>query len=611
LFEGIGRLRIGVKLFWGGVPFLLLLGFSLFSFGSKGDPDASASTNYKDCLLCHRGIEQISQEHGFDCRACHLNPVERAKAFLRDHREIVRNPSSPSHVRTFCLPCHDREIRESENSIHATMAGIINQTRYLWGAQKTSAPATYGLSGPFAPLPEPDALEYPDEPRKLVDDFLRRKCLRCHLNRAGMEGNGLFRASGCAACHVLYENDGRYTGRDQAIAPSVKGYPATHRFTKRIPDEQCLHCHNGNHVGGDYVGLFEHDYHSAYRSPLVGGKPLPRVYGMDQHHLAKDIHAEKGLLCIDCHTRGAVMGDGKIYSYEMEVPKRSCSDCHGGFDSPMPDPSIKEILKSHKGFLFFSKGREREHPLPLFSTGVLDHRIPAHKRVRCSACHAQWSYQDYGLSVIREDVLEGNQWHYLTSQGDPSVEKTLEMHLKAVETRLTEASKGPPRSYPTSEDWLRGEDKAGIWLSGWRFRRWEPMPLGIDDRGKYAILRPLYQFLVSYVDRAGNVVLDSATPSRGDGSGKGWAYMPYVPHTTSPFGRQCDRCHFSRIAAGLGIQEEATSDTELAVPSPPAVQTMRLMNPREREGLLNPSHEVRRGRLRSLNKGPSGPRKPP
>jgi hypothetical protein len=305
--------------------------------------------------------------------------------------------------------------------------------------------------------------------------------------------------------------------------------------------------------------------------------------------LTRDIHAEKALWCIDCHTRKDVMGDGYLYSYQMEVPKRSCSDCHGGFDGKPPDMTNKAIRKDSDGYLFTSRNHGRRHRLSLFRRDSTAHRIEAHADVRCSACHAQWSYQDYGLSVMREDRINDYKWRHLSIQADPYLEEKLKGYAESPET-----------AYPVSVDRLSGQEKEGIWSAGWRFRRWEPMPLGVDPAGRVAILRPLYQYLISYVDRLGNVPLDSVAPSRGDGTGRGWAFMPYVPHTTAPFGRACTACHQNRVAAGLGIQDEITIDTALTIPSPPAIKTMRLLNPQEQERLLQPTTKWHKERLRSL-----------
>lgn len=43
----------------------------------------------------------------------------------------------------------------------------------------------------------------------------------------------------------------------------------------------------------------------------------------------KDIHAEKGMHCVDCHFRNDVHGDGNVYhEYQAQVEIR-CEDCHG------------------------------------------------------------------------------------------------------------------------------------------------------------------------------------------------------------------------------------------------------------------------------------------
>ena len=548
-------------------------------------------SDFRDCMSCHEGIEVISPNHPFACAMCHLHPKDRHNRPLMSHQTILRNPSDPKTVRQFCLPCHQKEISALEHSLHGSVAGVINQTRFLWGAQETAAPAIYGIKGPLKPLPDPDFSPGPQKPENLVDDFLRRRCLRCHIHTRGPGGTGLYRATGCAACHMHYSDDGRYQGKDPAISKSKTGYPTKHTWTRQISNEQCLHCHHQNHVGADYEGLFEHDYHDVFRSPLIQGKPKPRTHGLDYHHLSKDIHAERGLWCVDCHTKKDVMGNGVSYSYQMEVPKRSCRDCHGGFGSHLPDPSILAINKEPGGFYFVSRNKGQKHPLPLFSATSAAHRIDAHKKVRCSACHAQWSFQDYGLSVMREEIIQDYKWTERTVQGDPEMEKELKMHTEKDVV-----------GYPVSTDWLSGEKRPGIWSMGWRFRRWEPMPLGLDQEGHFAIVRPRYQYLISAVDQNGHVSLDSIAPKRGDGSGRGWAFTPYVPHTIAPFGRGCLSCHQNRVAAGLPPDEKPTVDTRLMIPSPPAVKTMRLLNAQEQKNLFQPGAKWHRERLRNLRK---------
>ena len=372
------------------------------------------------------------------------------------------------------------------------------------------------------------------------------------------------------------------------MAGAGNGYPVRHVFVRKVPDNQCLHCHNHNHVGADYHGLFEHDFSRTYRSPMVNGQPTPEIYGLGNHHLTTDIHSEKGLWCIDCHSNRDVMGDGSACSYEMEAAKIRCSHCHGGWKNSEPLPSIGAAGRRGKARVFVS-ATGMDHDLPLFSPDVFPHGIKAHEQVRCSACHAQWSFQDYGMSVIREDILWTYKWDGLAAQGDPALQRILEKSLADPET-----------SYPTSRDRITGEAMPGIWSIGWRFRRWEWMPLGVDSMGKYAVLRPLYQYLVSYVDKSGNVILDSVIPQRGDGTGRGWAFMPYIPHTIGPVGRRCNACHQNRISAGMGVHQELTVDNVLTIPSPPCISPMRLLNSQERKKLFEPTREWYKAKAGSM-----------
>ncbi|KHE92298.1 MAG: putative heme protein [Candidatus Scalindua brodae] len=51
-------------------------------------------------------------------------------------------------------------------------------------------------------------------------DTYRKQCARCHVWGEGRNKRGDLRASGCAACHMLYGNDGQYEGNDPNIKNS-------------------------------------------------------------------------------------------------------------------------------------------------------------------------------------------------------------------------------------------------------------------------------------------------------------------------------------------------------------------------------------------------------
>jgi hypothetical protein len=84
---------------------------------------------------------------------------------------------------------------------------------------------------------------------------------------------GDYRASGCAACHVVYANDrarsnsGPYSGADfgnlgrsKSVDPTIpkdeSGHPLKHVFTRSIPSSQCMTCHMhpGTNMVATYLG---------------------------------------------------------------------------------------------------------------------------------------------------------------------------------------------------------------------------------------------------------------------------------------------------------------------------------------------------------------------
>jgi len=517
--------------------FSFLIFLTLFNF----QPPISDlhSNDVTLCLKCHEGIEMLDEKHDFPCERCHLLPEHR-RGTLKSHEMIIRYPASSSHAEIFCKSCHRKELSDLRNSLHCTLAGMVNQTRYLWGAQPD--PTTRYGAGNHESLkalpPTPAVIQTPAD---LADDFLRRRCLYCHLDTVPPQERGFYRGLGCAACHILYENDGVCRGNDPAIK-GKKGYPKEHRFCKPIPVRQCLHCHNGPRIGADYEGRFEHDYHQSYRAPVQNGLLPEQIYLADHHRLIPDIHCERGLTCTDCHSKGDVMGRGKLAGRSAEAVAVRCRDCH------TPE------------------------------TSVTAHSIPQMKRVGCVSCHSAWGFTDYGFSVLRDDRSDLSQWAAWRLQGDNAV----------------------ARCFDEQGRFTGNDSGSGVWFAGWRFRRWEFLTLGVDSQDRIVPFRPRYQYLVSFVDKAGRVISDSVVPQRGDNSGAGWAFMPFYPHTVRKHGRSCEACHGQPLAAGKGLWEGEGADLVLTKPSPPVYPEMRLLSESEKERLLNKTKAYRQWRFRSM-----------
>jgi hypothetical protein len=178
-------------------------------------------------------------------------------------------------------------MAQCKNSNHFTMKNEINITRSAWGTKNSN------VTLQTLPLPKDNI----HKPADLVDDFLRRKCLQCHLTSKELNPTQNL----CLACHNSHTNK----------KDSFKAKPT---------QDKCLKCHNNNYIGTDYLGLFPHDYDKAYRSPITKEGNYPkRPYGIDFHHLNSDIHYQKGLSCVDCHK------NSKDKKWEDKV---DCKSCH-------------------------------------------------------------------------------------------------------------------------------------------------------------------------------------------------------------------------------------------------------------------------------------------
>ncbi|NUN94667.1 MAG: hypothetical protein HUU16_00695 [Candidatus Omnitrophica bacterium] len=90
---------------------------------------------------------------------------------------------------------------------------------------------------------------------------------------------------------------------------------------------------NGAVVPFDSPSKFENTLPLAGRDQM-GTCPNPAVFepkpGQAVH--LKDIHAEKGMHCVDCHFEQDVHGDGKLYGEYANAIEIRCEDCHGDID---------------------------------------------------------------------------------------------------------------------------------------------------------------------------------------------------------------------------------------------------------------------------------------
>jgi hypothetical protein len=482
------------------------------------------------CLACHESTSEMDPSHALPCVRCHKGDADSDDKD-EAHAGLIKDPGDLKSVEKTCGQCHPEEARRVQRSSMALSPRMINHTRFAFGAQKepTTTHATIDLEN-LKQVP------HPASSGNLGDDLLRRSCLRCHLHTKGSVRWGEHRGLGCSACHVAYPN-------------SKDGKPRKHAIVRDTGMTGCLKCHNANHVGADYVGLFERDFQRGFKSPFADGRLAPTIYGAEQHRLLQDVHFRASMECMDCHTLDEVHGTGVIPSSSQSGVKISCEACHLRGDHPA-------VLKQDNGTMTLLRGAGRS--IPAMNQESVPHRIESHKKkLRCSACHAAWSFQDYGLHLMLEERPDYWKWAPTESQNDPQVQELLRRNVGTyAEVLPPREGPVPPKPEETWEapvtfDWLGGEKRSGAWFRAYTERKWSRPPLGFDSEGRISIMRPMHQYVISHVDAGGTVLVDSHIPTTGAGF-PALICNPYEPHTVAAKGRSCHDCHGDPKAAGLG-----------------------------------------------------------
>ena len=549
------------------------------------------------CYTCHQGIEEISSNHRFSCVRCH-GGNRRSRSLPRAHKGLVANPSSLKNAPRFCGKCHDSHVKKIGRSLMATAKRMINITRFAWGAQPVD-------EMPYSLYPGEQEQPYPPSgDGHAVDGFLKTKCLRCHLNSPGPHRPGDYRSTGCSACHMIYTNDGISLSHDRAIQALQKkdkkqnrferkfaskslsnrrGYPLLHKFTTAIPSVQCEHCHNNNGVGQEFEGLFaKPDRPRSTPKSINDEKPV--LYGKEHEFLVPDIHREKGMHCIDCHIGDEMKPEIEPEGLRSAVQIR-CTDCHGT-PSEKPegvlliesDSRTKQLLKKNNlnpnlkrkiragdtvlvnssfspmmhikqvkdQWILYSKVTGKKHIIPLLKNikPSIAHQIPKHMdEVECAACHARWSAGEWGMHLIREKTFAPEKWKNW-NLADPDLSNTdNETDRQGMINWLS------AKSHPDS---IEGERLPGFWWSVFAETGWSDLIMGKNDRGKYSILKPRYQYFITDQTSPLGIPTKRAEPPLTLDGRAGLIWTTYSPHTIRKTVRSCESCHKNKLSAGLG-----------------------------------------------------------
>lgn len=449
------------------------------------------------CLSCH-AKEKLDGAHDrlvVGCSPCHLGDpltIDKDKA----HAGMVLNPGDLRWAGKTCgvEGCHPGDIRKVKNSLMATNRGILATLLYYWG-ERDNQHADIGVE---------QLLERGET--SLALDYYRKLCATCHLwkQKNDLPGAPAFfneKGGGCSACHyILPPETPRNTVTselsDADLADLKKNRPHP-QVVKQVPEENCVRCHNrSGRIGLSYMGLFEAEgYGTPYEHGALSSQRLPG----DRFYLkiANDIHHAKGMVCIDCHTRDEIMGDGNRYAHYEEQVEIKCANCHG--DNPgqtSKHKPLNNLITKHDQLYLVGKIDRKERPLrPPSRQACL---MPGHQRISCAACHSTWVPQCYGCHVKRDKR---------------------ETHL----------------------DKLSLKETPGWWEEGRSYIRYEKPMLAVWGE-EVVIVTPGCQDLITLVDGQG----------ASEGGFNRFTMAAINPHTIQAKGRTCKDCHASAKTVGLG-----------------------------------------------------------
>ena len=487
---------IDVAILWYSVKIMkaeliLLLTTLFFLFGCR-EPEAEkqkqipteeqkmVQPRLKGCRSCHADV-LADKNHDLQCSVCHQGNAEASDQEKAD-ADLIAKPAHPDFMMKTCGNCHADKTENIGNSLHFTLRKKVNLIRDHFGEIE-----------PLHDLTQIPIIEgKPDTVRELVDDMLRRRCLRCHVYSTGDEYPYTQRAAGCGACHMSV----------------IDGKLVSHEIIGTPGDLQCMSCHYGNFVGADYYGRFQNDFNLEYRTPYTTSEPYVRPYGVEYHELVPDIHQQKGLVCVDCH-------GGHELMFNQSGTSITCSGCHQ-WNRENQTQLPENVAEKDGRLIMTSRSDGEKHTIPQAVH-------PAHKsyddKVACEVCHAQWIFTDATTHLLRCDTDNFGAWDRLTVQSSSEIEALLEHNLYSNEDEL------PPMMHDT----ITGRVLPGIWFKGYTERRWERIKTGRDESGLIRIFRPILDLRVSYIDEEENVIFDNV-------SGSGPSLLPYTPHTTGPAG---------------------------------------------------------------------------
>ena len=381
------------------------------------------------CATCHAGVTGVGGSHErIGCAACHGGDPDGTDA-TRAHAGMVRIPGNLADTPSTCgqAGCHQPIVLRVERSIMATMAGVITVNRRVLGEPVD----------PSAPPPHANSLGH-----SVADSHLRELCVSCHLGQAKTEPGPIdeeSRGGGCNACHLVYGGAAKAALEAYLAAPrdAPRAPPTAHpSLTLNPTNEHCFGCHSrSSRISLSYAG-----WHELRGDPShPGARVRTLADGRKVEQIGADVHHERGLDCIDCHTAWEVMGSGAVVARKSDQVRIVCTDCHAARLASVAvdaaDPESRTLLalrtwtlgpgerlgagrngdalvnvfvdESGKGTLR-SKRSGASHPLMPPAAACTEGK--GHARLSCASCHSAWAPRCTTCHTQFDPADEGFDW---------------------------------------------------------------------------------------------------------------------------------------------------------------------------------------------------------
>ena len=488
------------------------------------------------CLGCHATVRGLGDAHDpakIGCAACHRGDAFADSAGAA-HRGLVRVSGNLTDAARTCghSGCHASIPPRVEKSIMTTMAGVVAVDRAAFGEAAWQA----------SPPPDVRRLGH-----SAADTHVRQLCASCHLGQpksAWGEITEASRGGGCNACHLTYSPTAAAQLAAYQAAPraSPRPVPVEHpALSASPPTSNCFGCHSrSSRIALNYEGWREVEpppAGAAATAPAVRGAQMrPLEDGRVLVREPADIHAERGLDCVDCHGSPEVMGKDLVVGRKAEQSRLRCEDCHAArlptLDPAFADTETATLLQLRGVRLAPGErlavsaagdplvnvlvgptgaarllGKRTSQPHPLRPPTAACARDRAHRRLACEGCHSAWAPRCVSCHTAFDPKTEA--FDHLAQRWD-----------------------------------------TGAWIEQGSAEAAVPPTLGVrrgtgDPAHPDGVIDSFIPGMILELDR-------SRTPAVSRDPVFLRLYARIAPHTTRREARSCDSCHRDPVALGFG-----------------------------------------------------------